>query len=58
MPDSGTSGNWRLRKLYLLRQCAVITVSVLFATAALASEEDAPQYSIEDGLVDDSTYMG
>lgn len=58
MNDFGTSENWRLRNLYLLRQCAVIAVSVLFATAVLASEEEAPQNSIEDGLVDESTYMG
>jgi mono/diheme cytochrome c family protein len=44
--------------LYLLSQCAVIALSVLFATAVLASEEEAPQYGIEDGLVDESTYMG
>ena len=36
----------------------MIAVSVLFATAVMASEEETHLYSIEDGLVDDSTYMG
>lgn len=58
MPDYRTSVNWRLRKLYLLSQCTVIAVSVLFAASVLASEEEAPQYSIEGGLADESTYLG
>lgn len=58
MLETGTFKNWRLRKFYRLRQCALIAISGLFASAVLASEEEAPQYSIEDGLVDESTYMG
>ena len=33
-------------------------MSGFFATTVLASEEEAPPYSIEDGLVDESTYLG
>ncbi len=42
----------------MLKQCALIAVFGLFAAAVLASDEEALPYSIEDGLVDESTYIG